>query len=368
MRSSPARVGIIASAATSRSATPRTRRPRRPSEPSTVCAMPSRATTPRSRRTARSRCWAADRCRSTPAGRRSTPEVEAALKGPPDVFDALVVGVPDARFGNHVAAVVAPAGTTRPTLADLDAFVRKRLRATNAPQPVAGRRGQTLTGRQTRLPLGQEPVASNGPPTTCTPSTRGHQLMKPNCANGSASSTRSSPSRPRRSAAAAVSRAGGMGVLGCVRFNDAEELETTLRWMDENTDGKPYGVDVVMPAKIPPRNEDRHRRADPAGAPDFVAKTLADLGCRPLPTTWCAVKARSGGCTRWPARTSRLRSKHPIKLIANALGSPPTTSSTGPRPESRWPRWPVRLNARRHVDNGVDIVIAQGHEAGGIHR
>ncbi len=36
-------------------------------------------------------------------------EVEAALKGHPDVFDALVVGVPDPRFGQHVAAVVQPA-------------------------------------------------------------------------------------------------------------------------------------------------------------------------------------------------------------------------------------------------------------------
>ena len=40
-------------------------------------------------------------------------------------------------------------------------------------------------------------------------------------------------------------------MLGCVRFNDAEELEAVLSWMDENTDGKPYGVDIVMPAKVP---------------------------------------------------------------------------------------------------------------------
>ena len=106
-----------------------------------------------------------------------------------------------------------------------------------------------------------------------------------------------------------MSRAGGMGVLGCVRFNDPEELETTLRWMDENTDGKPYGVDVVMPAKIPTEGTKIDIDAlIPQAHRDFVAKTLADLGCRPCPTTWCAVKARSGGCTRWPARTSRLRS------------------------------------------------------------
>jgi NAD(P)H-dependent flavin oxidoreductase YrpB (nitropropane dioxygenase family) len=51
--------------------------------------------------------------------------------------------------------------------------------------------------------------------------------------------------------AAAVSKAGGLGVLGCVRFTEADDLETFLQWMDENTDGRPYGVDVVMPAKVP---------------------------------------------------------------------------------------------------------------------
>ena len=43
---------------------------------------------------------------------------------------------------------------------------------------------------------------------------------------------------PSEHVAAAVSRAGGLGVLGCVRFNDPEELEKTLVWMDENTGGK----------------------------------------------------------------------------------------------------------------------------------
>ncbi len=40
-------------------------------------------------------------------------------------------------------------------------------------------------------------------------------------------------------------------VLGCVRFNDPEELDEVLGWMHDNTDGKPFGVDIVMPAKIP---------------------------------------------------------------------------------------------------------------------
>jgi len=63
-------------------------------------------------------------------------EVEAALKGHPDVFDALVVGVPDPRFGQHVAAVVAPRKGTNPTLADLDAFVRKDIAGYKVPRSL----------------------------------------------------------------------------------------------------------------------------------------------------------------------------------------------------------------------------------------
>ena len=63
-------------------------------------------------------------------------EVEGVLKGHPDVFDALVVGVPDERYGQHVAAVVAPRKGTRPTLAQLDAFVRKDIAGYKVPRSL----------------------------------------------------------------------------------------------------------------------------------------------------------------------------------------------------------------------------------------
>jgi acyl-CoA synthetase (AMP-forming)/AMP-acid ligase II len=63
-------------------------------------------------------------------------EVEAALKGHPDVFDALVVGVPDERFGQHVAAVVAPRPGTHPALEGLDAFVRKDIAGYKVPRSL----------------------------------------------------------------------------------------------------------------------------------------------------------------------------------------------------------------------------------------
>jgi acyl-CoA synthetase (AMP-forming)/AMP-acid ligase II len=63
-------------------------------------------------------------------------EVEAALKGHPDVFDALVVGVPDERYGQCVAAVVHPRAGTRPALGDLDRFVRSEIAGYKVPRAL----------------------------------------------------------------------------------------------------------------------------------------------------------------------------------------------------------------------------------------
>jgi acyl-CoA synthetase (AMP-forming)/AMP-acid ligase II len=76
-------------------------------------------------------------------------EVEAALKGHPDVFDALVVGVPDPRYGQHVAAVIAPRDGTHPTLAELDRFVRSEIAGYKVPRSL------WLVGEVKRSPAGK---------------------------------------------------------------------------------------------------------------------------------------------------------------------------------------------------------------------
>lgn len=173
---------------------------------------------------------------------------------------------------------------------------------------------------------------------------------------------------PSEKVAAAVSRAGGMGVLGCVRFNHPDELEATLCWMDENTLGKPYGVDVVMPAKVPTEGTAVDiDKLIPQTHRDFVAKTLADLGVPPLPDD----AARNEGTLGWLHSVARshvdVALNHPIKLIANALGSPPAdvidqAHAAGVAVAALAGS---AKHAARHAANGVDIVIAQGSEAGG---
>ncbi|ABL82227.1 MULTISPECIES: nitronate monooxygenase family protein [unclassified Nocardioides] len=172
---------------------------------------------------------------------------------------------------------------------------------------------------------------------------------------------------PSEHVAAAVSRAGGLGVLGCVRFNDPDELERTLSWLDENTDGKPYGVDIVMPMKIPTEGTSVDLKSMiPEEHVSFVERTLQRLGVPPLPEG----EGRDGvlGWLHSVARSHLdVALNHRTVLIANALGSPPVdviekchehgilvAALAG-----------AAKHARSHVANGVDVIVAQGYEAGG---
>jgi len=174
---------------------------------------------------------------------------------------------------------------------------------------------------------------------------------------------------PSEHVAAAVSRAGGLGVLGCVRFNDPEQLEQTLTWMDENTDGKPYGVDVVMPMKMPTEGTQVDLGSMiPDGHKQFVDETLRKLGVPPLPEG----EGREGvlGWLHSVARSHvdiALNGSHRPVLIANALGSPPVdvierAHEAGVKVAALAG---AAKHAASHVRNGVDIIVAQGYEAGG---
>jgi len=63
-------------------------------------------------------------------------EVEAALKGHPDVFDAVVVGVPDERWGERVVALVEPRPGAEPGFEELDRHVRIHVAGYKAPRQV----------------------------------------------------------------------------------------------------------------------------------------------------------------------------------------------------------------------------------------
>jgi NAD(P)H-dependent flavin oxidoreductase YrpB (nitropropane dioxygenase family) len=173
---------------------------------------------------------------------------------------------------------------------------------------------------------------------------------------------------PSEHVAAAVSRAGGLGVLGCVRFNDPDELDKALDWMDKHTEGRPYGIDVVMPARVPAEGAAGDlNQLIPAGHKDFVEQTLLRLGVPPLPDGTQAADGVLGWLHSIARQHVEVALAHPARLIANALGSPPpdVIASAHDRGMLVAALAGKAEHARRQVANGVDIVVAQGYEAGG---
>ena len=175
-----------------------------------------------------------------------------------------------------------------------------------------------------------------------------------------------------RDVVAAVSKAGGLGVLGALAFSP-EQLEIELNWIDEHVDGKPYGVDVVMPAKYagageldPERMGEQLKEMIPQQNRDWVNQLLAEHDVPEL-----SEEDRSEGLLGWVHEKGReqvqIALEHPIKLLANALGSPPKDVVDLAHEHG------VKVaalcgsvqQAERHVNQGVDIVVAQGGEAGG---
>jgi acyl-CoA synthetase (AMP-forming)/AMP-acid ligase II len=63
-------------------------------------------------------------------------EVELVLKGHPDVFDAVVVGVPDERWGERVTAVLVTRGDSRPTVEEIHDFASTRIAAYKVPKEL----------------------------------------------------------------------------------------------------------------------------------------------------------------------------------------------------------------------------------------
>jgi NAD(P)H-dependent flavin oxidoreductase YrpB (nitropropane dioxygenase family) len=175
-----------------------------------------------------------------------------------------------------------------------------------------------------------------------------------------------------RDVAAAVTKAGGLGVLGAVGMSP-EQLEIELNWMDEHVDGMPYGVDVVMPQKsldVHGGNRDelvgQIRSMIDQEHWDFVDELMERFELPPLPEG-----SNVGGVVGWTEDVARqlldVAFGHPMALIANALGSPPKdivdrAHDAGVKVAALAGK---AQHAQRHVNNGVDIVIAQGYEAGG---
>ncbi len=176
-----------------------------------------------------------------------------------------------------------------------------------------------------------------------------------------------------RDVVAAVSRAGGMGVLGAVTLTP-EELEEELTWIQDHVDGKPFGLDVIIPQTLAGKGQGIDDEQLLASIPEphsqFVDGVMQQYGVDP---------AGAHEARQWQMQFAHnlqaegaqqlldVALQFPIRLIANALGVPPPLLLEKGKEHGI----PVaalvgsREQALRQAGAGVDIIIAAGGEAGG---
>jgi NAD(P)H-dependent flavin oxidoreductase YrpB (nitropropane dioxygenase family) len=177
-----------------------------------------------------------------------------------------------------------------------------------------------------------------------------------------------------RDVVAAVTNAGGIGVLGAVAHSPAG-LEVDLAWIDEQVGGKPYGVDLLLPVKFADTAADRAGAAAPPSAdelfpPDTVAFVDGILSRHGVPELGGEPMPRRGIMSVSPEANSTLLDvalAHDIKLLASALGPP--TPELIERAHARdivvAALVGAKSHAQRQVNAGVDVIVSQGTEAGG---
>ncbi len=178
-----------------------------------------------------------------------------------------------------------------------------------------------------------------------------------------------------RDVVVAVSKAGGFGVLGATAFTP-EQLEIELNWIENELGGRPYGVDVLIPQKYVGSDEgglptQKLKELLPEEHRKFVDELMDRYHVPDLPPDDSPQERRGDGEVRLAGpgvhQLLDVALAHPIRLVASALGPPPPDLVE--RAHERGILVAAlagkKQHALRHKAIGVDIIVAQGYEAGG---
>jgi NAD(P)H-dependent flavin oxidoreductase YrpB (nitropropane dioxygenase family) len=170
---------------------------------------------------------------------------------------------------------------------------------------------------------------------------------------------------------AEVTKAGGFGVLGASAYTP-EELDAQLTWIDKQVAGKPYGVDLLVPEKFAAGDPDNLIASLRAQIPQahiaFVRGLLEKYGVPEAPPGLASHDEIAASLSpRGAQALLDVAFSHRISLVASALGTPPAGLVARAKNEGVAVAALVgqAKHARRQIDAGVDVLIAQGTEAGG---
>ncbi len=176
-----------------------------------------------------------------------------------------------------------------------------------------------------------------------------------------------------RDVVVAVSKAGGMGVFGAVNL-PPDRLKEELDWIVDHIDGKPFGVDLIVPNKFEGKSDEfdgtKLLNAIPDAHKNYAKKVMGDYGIEDVDLEGArsnsinfAKNLRDDGA----ATSMEVAFQYPIKIIVNALGVPPQSMLDMARKHGV--ATGALVGAKEHAVNqvnaGVDVLIVAGGEAGG---
>ena len=178
-----------------------------------------------------------------------------------------------------------------------------------------------------------------------------------------------------RDVVAAVTKAGGFGVLGAAGHTP-EQLDIDMGWIQDEVGGRPFGVDIIVPAKYEGKTEGELSVKDlkamiPPQHREFLDDMMERYDVPPLPAE--DKPGAIAGDSEPPMTYAQavplmdVAFSYPIRLAVNALGPPPPDMIERAHDNDVLVGALAgkKAHAERHVAASVDIVIAQGHEAGG---
>lgn len=171
-----------------------------------------------------------------------------------------------------------------------------------------------------------------------------------------------------------VSKAGGMGILGAAGMSP-EQLEIELNWIDAHIEGRPYGVDIIVPEKMLGKGESLDEQKILGMVPAEYKQFAADVCMQHQVDTSDIddearakyLRAAANLDVEGAKELLEIAFPHPIKLIANALGVPPEIMLQ--MGKERGVPVAALVGAKEHaikqVQAGVDLLVVSGTEGGG---
>ncbi len=167
-----------------------------------------------------------------------------------------------------------------------------------------------------------------------------------------------------RDVAAAVSNAGGIGMLGA-STHSIEEMQNDIRWIKEQVGDKPYGVDITIPSSYVRGNLEELEAQIPQQHREFMDALMRDNNI-PEPTTpgpWGAQRLQGLADMR---RKLEIMMEEKIPIFASGLGSPAfILDEMHDAGVKVWGLIGMARQAQRELDAGLDLLIAQGQDSAG---